>query len=96
MDPPVVEVEVERAWVPVPERQRGVGLGGVGEAVQLGELQGAVADLDVAEDAAGADGGELLVVTDQPDNPTAGNDEVDNGVEGEGVSHSGFIDDHQG
>ena len=35
----------------------------MGEAVQLGELQGAVNIFDVAEDAAGADGGELLVIT---------------------------------
>ncbi len=39
---------------------------------------------DVAEDAAGADRGELLVVTDQPDTPTATDDELDGGVEGQG------------
>ena len=35
--------------------------------MQLGELQGAVGVFDVAEDAAGADRGELLIITDQPD-----------------------------
>ena len=32
--------------------------------MQLGEAEGAVALLDVAEDAAGADRGELLIITD--------------------------------
>ena len=70
VDPAVVEVEVERGWVAVAEGEGGGGFGGVGEAVQLGELEGAVGVFDVAEDAAGADGGELLVVTDQPDTAT--------------------------
>jgi hypothetical protein len=39
--------------------------GGVGEAVQLGEMQRAVGVFDVAEYAAGADRGELLIITDQ-------------------------------
>ena len=72
MDAAVVEVEAECARVAVAEGERGGGFGRVGEAVQLGELQGAVGVFDVAEDAAGADGGELLVVTDQPDTPTRG------------------------
>ena len=70
--------------------------GGVGEAVQLGELQGAVGVFDVAEDAAGADRGELLIITDQPDTRTTIDGELDGGVEGEGVGHAGFVDDHQG
>ena len=45
--------------------------GGVGEAVQLGELEGAVGVCDVAEDAAGADRGELLIITNQPDTRTS-------------------------
>ena len=52
--------------------------------------------LDVAEDAAGADRGELLIVTDQPDAAAAVDDELDGGVEGEGVGHAGLVDDHQG
>ncbi len=51
--------------------------------------------LDVAEDTAGADRGELLIITDQPDTRTAFDGELDGGVEGEGVGHAGFIDDHQ-
>ena len=42
----------------------GSGFGRVGEAVQFGEPDGAVGVFDVAEDAAGADGGELLIITD--------------------------------
>ena len=66
VDASVVEVEVQCGGVAVAEGEGGGGFGGVGEAVQLGELEGAVGVFDVAEDAAGADGGELLVVTDQP------------------------------
>jgi hypothetical protein len=64
--------------------------------VQLGQVQGAVALLDVAEDAAGADRGELLIITDQAHAGTAADGELDGGVEEEGVGHAGFVDDHQG
>ena len=72
----VVEVEVECGGVAVAEGEGRGGFGGVGEAVQLGELQCAVGVFDVAEDAAGADGGELLVVPDQPDTATQRSDEA--------------------
>ena len=52
--------------------------------------------LDVAQHAAGADRGQLLVVPDQPDAAAPGEDEVDGGVEGDSVGHPGLIDDHQG
>ena len=51
--------------------------------------------LDVAEDAAGADRGELLIITDQPDTGTSIDGELDGRVEGKGVGHAGFVDDHQ-
>jgi hypothetical protein len=54
-----------------------------------------VGGLEVAEDTAGADRGELLVVADQPDTATAADDVVDGGVEGEGVGHAGLVDHHQ-
>jgi len=38
--------------------------------MQLGQAEGAVGVLDVAEDAAGADRGELLIISDQPDTRT--------------------------
>ena len=69
---------------------------GVGEAMQLGQAEGAVALLDVAEDAAGADRSELLIITDQPDTRTPFESELDGGVEGQGVGHAGFVDDQQG
>ena len=59
-------------------------------------MQRAVGLFDVAEDAAGADRGELLIITDQPDTRTAIDGELHGGVEGEGVGHAGFVDDHQG
>ena len=37
---------------------------------------------DVAEDTAGADRGELLIISDQPDTRTATDGELDGGVEG--------------
>jgi hypothetical protein len=61
----------------------------------LGELQGAVNVLDVAEDAAGSDRSELLIITNQPDTRPAVDGEPDCRVEGEGVGHAGFVDDHQ-
>ena len=51
---------------------------------------------DVAEGAAGADGGELLVVTDQPNTAAASDDEVDGGVKGKGVGHPGLVNHNQG
>ena len=51
--------------------------------------------LDVAEDAAGTDRGELLIITNQPDTRPAPDGEPDCGVEGQGVGHAGLVDDHQ-
>jgi hypothetical protein len=51
--------------------------------------------LDVAEDTAGADRGELLIITNQPDARATTDGELDSGVEGESVGHARFIDDHQ-
>jgi hypothetical protein len=61
--------------------------------VQLGEAEGAVGVGDVAEDTAGADRGELLIITDQPHTRTTTDGELYGRVEGEGVSHAGFVDD---
>jgi hypothetical protein len=95
MDPAVSEVEVERRWFAVAEGERCCCFSGVGEAVQLGEMQRAVGVFDVAEDTAGADRGELLIITDQPDTGTSIDGELDGRVEGDGVGHAGFVDDHQ-
>jgi hypothetical protein len=96
MNAAMIEVEVECFRFAFAERECGCGFGGVGEAVQLGQVEGAVSVFDVAEDAAGADRGELLIITDQSDTRTATDGELDGGVEGEGVGHAGFVDDHQG
>jgi hypothetical protein len=37
-----------------------------------------------------------LIISDQSDVRTAIDGELDGGVEGEGVGHAGFVDDHQG
>jgi hypothetical protein len=89
----VIKVEGECLWFAFAEGERGCGFGGVGEPVQLGQVEGAVALLDVAEDATGADCGELLIITDQADTRAAIDGELDGGVEGQGVGHAGFVDD---
>ena len=78
----VIKVEVERRRLAFAEGEGCCRFGRVGEAVQLGEMQRAVGLFDVAEDAAGADRGELLIITDQPDTRPASDGELDGGVEG--------------
>src|SRR5215211_2178104 len=92
MDTAVIKVEVECLWFAVAEGERGCGFIRVGEAVQLGQVEGAVGVLEVAEDAAGADRGELLIITDQAHTGTATDGELDSGVEGDSVGHAGFVD----
>jgi hypothetical protein len=95
MNPAVIEIEAECTGIPFPQGERGLCFGRDGEAVQLGQVQGAVHVLDVAEDAAGADGGELLIITNQPDTRPVVESEPDCGVEGQGVGHAGLVDDDQ-
>ena len=66
VDALLVQVEAERAGVAVPQGQRGGRFGGVGEPHEFGQLDRAVAGLDVAERSARSDRGELLGVADQP------------------------------
>ena len=70
----LVEVEPERLGPAVAQGQGGGAFGGVGEPEQLGQPERAVGGGDVAQDAAGADRGELLVVADQPDAAAAADD----------------------
>ena len=58
--------------------------------MQLGQAEGAVGVCDVAKHTAGADRGELLIITDQPNTPTTNDHELDGGVEGQSVGHSGL------
>ena len=48
MNTPVVEVEVECLWFAFSEGEGCCRFGGVGEAMQLGELEGAMGVFDVA------------------------------------------------
>jgi hypothetical protein len=95
MNAAMIEIEVECLWLAFAEGECCCCFGGVGEAVQLGELEGAVGVFDVAEDAAGSDRGELLIITNQPDTRPTTNSEPDGGVEGQGVGHAGLVDDDQ-
>ena len=95
MNPAMIEIEAECAGIAFPQAERGLCFGRVGEAVQLSKVQGAVNVLDVAEDAAGSDGGELLIITNQSDTRAAVDGELDCGVEGQSVGHAGFVDDDQ-
>ena len=52
--------------------------------MQLGEAEGAVGVFDVAKHAAGADRGELLIITDQPDTPTPSDHELHGACRGRG------------
>jgi len=92
VDPVAVEVETERLALALAQGQRRCALGGVGEPDELGQLQRAVGGSDVAQHAAGADRGELLVVTDQADAATALEDVGDSGVQGKGVGHARLVD----
>jgi hypothetical protein len=82
--------------VPVAQRQGGGAFGGVGEPHQLGQVQRPVGGGDVAQDTAGADRGELLVVPDETHGPAAGDHELDGGGQGQGVGHPGLVDHDQG
>jgi hypothetical protein len=95
MDPAVINVELQPRRVALAESQRCCRFGGVGEAMQFSQAQGAVDVGDVAKHTAGADRGELLIITNQPDTGTPFDSELDGGVEGQSVGHSGFVDDHQ-
>ena len=96
VDASVVEVEPERPGITGAEGEAGVGFGGVGETHHLVEVEGAVFGGDVAQDAAGADRSELLVVADEADAGALVETEGDHVVQRQGVGHAGLIDDDQG
>jgi hypothetical protein len=91
----VINIEVERPWVAVAESERCRRLTRVGEAVQFGQAEGAVGVGDVAQYAAGADRGELLIISDQSDVRASIEGELDDGIEGQGVGQADFVDDQQ-
>jgi hypothetical protein len=77
VDASPVEVEAERFGSAVAEGDGGGRFHRVGEPVQLGQPDRAVAGLDVTKHAAGPDRGELLIITNQPNTGAAADDEVD-------------------
>jgi hypothetical protein len=95
VDASPVQVEAERFGPAVADGEGGGGLGRIGEAMQFTQPDRAMAGFDVTKDAAGPDRSELLIITDQPDTATTADDERDSGVQGEGVGHPDFVDDHQ-
>ena len=101
MDPAVVEVVAEAGRVAAAQGQGGGGFGAVRAAVRvaepahLGEGDGAVGALDVAEHPAGADRGELPVVADEPHRRAALAGVVDDGGEVERAGHARLVDDQQ-
>ena len=86
VDPVLVEVEPEGFRPSLPQSEGGRRFGRIAEPEEFGEPHRPVLALDVAEDAAGADGGELLVVADQADTATPTDDELDGGVERQRVA----------
>jgi hypothetical protein len=64
--------------------------------MQLGQAEGVVDVLDVAEDTAGTDRGELLIISDQPYVRAQSDSKLDGGVQGQSVAHARFVDDQQG
>jgi hypothetical protein len=95
MNTAVIKVEVECLWFAFSEGERCCRFGGsVKRCSSVRRRRRGL--LDVAEDTAGADRGELLIITDQSDTRTAIDGELHGRVEGQGVGHAGFVDDQQG
>ena len=92
----VVEVEPEGGSVTGTQVEGGGCLDRVGEPDDLLEAYGAVRAGDVAQDSAGADRGELLVVSDEPDPGASVAAGGDDSVEGGRVGHAGLVDDDDG
>jgi hypothetical protein len=68
---------------------------GAGEAAYLGQRDGTVGAVDVAQYAAGADGGELAVVANEPQGCAVREGVVDDGCQLQGAGHPGLVDDHE-
>ena len=96
VDPVVVDVEPEAGGVAGADGQAGGGFGLVAEPDQLGEGDGAGGGLDVAQDAAGGDGGQLPVVADEADAGAPLEREPGHRGQVAGGGHAGLVDDDQG
>ena len=90
-----VEVVVEGLGSAVAQAEGGGGFVGVGEAVQVGELDGADVVGQQAQRAAGFDGGELGGVTEEADDGAAFAGVGGEPVEVAGAGHAGFVDEDE-
>ena len=81
------------ARVAVAEEKGGGGFGGVGEAVQVGELDRPDVVDDQPERSAGLDGAELAWVADEPDSAPRSRARWSASLQVQGAGHPGFIDE---
>jgi hypothetical protein len=96
MNAAVIKVEVECLWFAFSEGERCCRFGGsVKRCSSVRRRAPWVCVCDVAKDAAGADRGELLIISDKSDVRTAIDGELDSGVQGQSVGHTGLVNDHQ-
>jgi len=91
----VVGVGVHGGVVAAAQTEARLGLPAVGEAVDLGEFEGAVGMGEVREHPAGSDGVELVMVAGEQHLAAGVDDQPGNRVEVVSARHGGLIDDHQ-
>ena len=91
-DAVVAGVEVEGFGSAFADADGGGGFVGVGEPVEVGELDGAGVVGEEAQCAAGFDGGELGGVAEDPDDGAAFAGVVGEPVQVAGAGHAGFVD----
>ena len=100
MDAVVVDVEADAGGVAGADGQAGGGFGGpgfgVGEPHNGAQGDGLMAIGEITQNAAGRDGGELLIVADEAHAGPARQRVGDDGVEVQSGGHAGFVDDEQG
>ncbi|SHQ63950.1 Uncharacterised protein [Mycobacteroides abscessus subsp. abscessus] len=92
----IVEIEAQGGRIGLAQRQTSGRFGRVGEP-NNGRQGGCPGDVsDVAQDTAGTDGGELLIVADEHDRGAAAACMGDEGIEVQGGGHARFVDQDQG
>lgn len=100
MDAVVIDVEADAGGVAGADGQAGGGFGlpglGVSEAHDGAQSDGLVAIGEVTQDAAGGDGSQLLVITDEAHTGPACQGVGDHDVEIQRGGHTGLVDDQQG
>ena len=94
-DPPVRVVDRDHVRVAHPQPDRGGALPGVGEPVDLGQLDGVGVAHQQLEHASGPDRGELFVVAGVEQLRAGGGDDRGDAVEVVGGAHPGLVDHDQ-